>query len=181
MVKRTPELAALHRRHFGLSRPVCESYAEAASVCLSRHHESPVEIVIYRERIKSESELVWEPPDERSLRAWANVDDATRDGAYSVALAVVESELGLVAVSRAETRTGADYYIGPPEGVVDLENCYRLEVSGADKGSVAELKRRLAVKIAQALRGQSDLPAFAVVVGFREKCVMLEVVEMADA
>lgn len=176
-IKRLPQLIRLHERHFGLSRPVCESYAEAAHVSLSRHHEPPAEIVILQKNSKDSNELNWEVPQERSVRAWANIDDATRDGAYSISLAVVESELSLFAVSRAETRTGADYYIGPSEGISDLENCYRLEVSGTDKGNISELKRRLSIKVQQALNGHSDLPAYAIVVGFREKCVMLEAVE----
>ncbi len=43
-------------------------------------------------------------PDDTACRSWRNRDDATRDGAYVVSLAVVERELGLVALSRSLTR-----------------------------------------------------------------------------
>jgi hypothetical protein len=37
-----PELTRLHERHRVLTQPLSESYAEAAAVCLSRHHASPI-------------------------------------------------------------------------------------------------------------------------------------------
>lgn len=111
-----------------------------------------------------------------ALRAWHNKDDATRDGAYIVSLAVVDSELGLVALSRAETRTGADYYVGEPHAF-DLESAYRLEVSGLDIGNESSVRRRLREKIKQTIRGNSNLPALASVVGFQEALVLLEEVE----
>ena len=60
-----------------------------------------------------------------------NADDATRDGAYSLSLAAIESTLNLVAISRAETRSGADYYVGAPDAV-NLEDAFRLQISGTD-------------------------------------------------
>ncbi|BAS59514.1 hypothetical protein NIES2135_09560 [Leptolyngbya boryana NIES-2135] len=105
--------------------------------------------------------------------AWANQDDATRDGAYACALAAVELSRDLVALRRAETRTGADYYIAPiGTALDDLENCFRLEVSGTDLSS-AEVRRRLQEEVAQARRGSSNLPAIAAVVGFRANLIMI--------
>jgi hypothetical protein len=88
----------------------------------------------------------------------------------------VEKELGLVALSRAETRTGADYYVGQPEAR-DLEEAFRLEVSGVDQGHAADLRKRLSQKEEQARRGNSCLPAYASVVGFREASVLVSRVE----
>ena len=71
------------------------------------------------------------PPDVRTLNAHANEIDATEAGAYGVSLAAVEAISGLVAVRRAETLTGADWYIAPQgTDADDLESCIRLEVSG---------------------------------------------------
>lgn len=88
-----------------------------------------------------------------------------------VSLAAIESELGLVALSRAETRTGADYYVGQP-GSGDL-----VEVSGVDAGDKAHVRTRLREKLRQAAEGDSSLPAFASVVGFREAVILVEAVE----
>jgi len=83
----------------------------------------------------------WEATDDRTKHAWANEIDATEAGAYACVLAAVELTSGMVAVYRAETKTGADYYIVPAgNSVDDLENCLRLEVSGINKGLVSEEK-----------------------------------------
>jgi hypothetical protein len=102
------------------------------------------------------------------------VDDATRDGAYALTLAAVELSEGLFAIHRAETRTGADYYIAPAGATLDdLEDCLRLEVSGVDRGSRSMVEQRLREKIEQALAGDSNLPAMAGVVGFRIRVILL--------
>ena len=180
-----PSLERLHERHPGLTPAVNHAYAEAAGVCLSRHHQPPIEVEIRQQPDGTATRhgLSWQPPGEREQVAWANVDDATRDGAYAVALAAVEVSLGLVAVARAETLTGADYYLGPPadsEGTDNLERAFRLEVSGVDRGSQATVHQRLGQKVDQARRGDSILPAYACVVGFQPGYVALRKVEVHD-
>jgi hypothetical protein len=115
----------------------------------------------------------WEETTQRERHAWANTTDTTEAGAYGFALAVIELK-GLVAVRRAETRTGADYYISAPGSATnDLEDCVRLEVSGVDRGDEKSIRLRLRQKIQQALFGASSLPAIAAVVGFRARIVAL--------
>ena len=173
-----PELRSLRfPRHPGISAAVCEAFTEAAEVCLARHHSPPhTEFSIECCERGAKRSLNWRFPDDTAQRAWNNEDDATRDGAYIVSIAVVERELGLVALSRAETRTGADYYVGPPDAT-DLESAFRLEVSGVDRGNLSSIRRRLREKEEQALRGDSQLPAYASVVGFGEASVLLNLVE----
>jgi hypothetical protein len=117
----------------------------------------------------------WARPDKRTKMAWANNDDATRDGAYALALAAVEIMRGLVAVRRAETRTGADYYLGISDAALDdLEASIRLEVSGTDEGGESVIKNRLKQKLQQASEGCSNLPAMASIVGFRALRIISE-------
>lgn len=158
----------LHERHTGLTAALGGTYTEAACVCLSRHHEPPVTIRL-RNGGSEETRLVnFDVPDTRVRNAHANETDATEAGAYGVSLAAVETTVGLVAVRRAETLTGADWYVAPPgTDSEDLESCLRLEVSGVNAGSSTDVQRRLAEKVAQAARGQSNLPAIASVVGFK--------------
>ena len=119
----------------------------------------------------------WAPPDNRILSAWGNKDNATRDGAYACAIATSEHLLGLYAVRRAETLTGADYYVTSENNQIDdLEKCFRLEVSGTDLDK-PEMRRRLVIKIKQVLEGKSNLPALAIVVGFRIKQILLQFAE----
>ncbi|MDM8523221.1 hypothetical protein QUF80_07610 [Desulfococcaceae bacterium HSG8] len=128
---------------------------------------------------KSENKVLveWEPPDKRCMQAWGNKDDATRDGAYACALAATEISFGLFAIRRAETLTGADYYIAPiGRDTDDLEYCRRLEVSGTNSDKY-EVNRRLKAKVKQAREGKSNLPAIAVVVGFKVKLISMQAVE----
>lgn len=173
-----PELTTIrYPRHPGVSSGVCEAFSEAAEVCLARHHQPPrTEFAIECCGSKSVRGLLWRRPNEVVERAWKNRDDATRDGAYIVSIAAVEKELGLVALSRAETRTGADYYVGP-SGATDLEEAMRLEVSGTDRGDASAIKSRLREKEKQARKGDSFLPAYASVVGFREKTILISFAE----
>ncbi len=110
-----PKLEDLHLRHYGLDRPLSEAYACAARVCLSRHHSPPADFYLTNGQSQSIREMLWELPDDRAAAVWGNRDDATRDGAYVMAIAAVEVECGMVAISRTEVRTGADYYVAPAD------------------------------------------------------------------
>jgi hypothetical protein len=164
-------------RHPGLTSALAESYLEAARVCLDRHHIPPQEFSIENNKAESLALVDWMPTDERCRLAWANESDAARDGAYACALAATELQMGFCAVMRAETLTGADYYIAPvgtkPK---DLEDCLRLEVSGTNLDNY-EVRRRLRTKVSQAEHGSSSLPAVAAVVGFGAKLIVMESVK----
>jgi len=158
----------LYERHPGVTRALGDSYTEAASVCWSRHHQPPVTVVVKRRGADEQRVVNFTLPDARTRAAHANEIDATEAGAYGVSLAAMEDMEGLVAVGRAETLTGADWYVAPNgTSLEDLEGCIRLEVSGTSAGTSAEINRRLLEKIAQASRGESNLPAIASVVGFK--------------
>ena len=178
MDEHLPDLRSIRDpRHPGITGAVCEAFTEAAEVCLSRHHTGP-ETIFEVECCGGGGArvLTWQGPSEAAQRAWNNDDDATRDGAYIVSVAAVEHEMGLVALRRAETRTGADYYLAPAKGD-GFEDAFRLEVSGVDHGDASEVRRRLKKKERQAAEGDSPLPAFASVVGFLEKMILVSVVE----
>src|SRR5689334_10975022 len=91
-VARFPDLEKLHKRHVGLTESVCLSFAEAARVCLSRHHVPPAKVTIRNGLREAQRTLSWRAVGKRECKAWNNVDDATRDGAYSLSLAAVEAE-----------------------------------------------------------------------------------------
>jgi len=161
-------LDRLHERHPGLTQALAQSYFEAACVCLARHHQPPVVFLVNQAGARHNRTVNFLIPDERTRNAYANNIDATEAGAYGLSLAAVESVAGMVAVRRAETRTGADWYIAPDgELLEDLESCVRLEVSGSSAGSSSDVNRRLQEKIVQAAKGNSNLPAIAAVVGFK--------------
>jgi hypothetical protein len=145
------QFANLSERHFGVTPGIAAAYAEAATVCLGRHHSSPQMVILQDGAADRQSTAEWQVPDERTLAGWGNRDDATEFGAYGVALASVELTRGMIAVRRAETRTGADYYLGRPGAPADdLEASLRLEVSGTDEGNETVIQSRLRQKLEQA-------------------------------
>ena len=182
MTENNPPLLPLQNmadRHQALTPSLAGSYLEAARVCLDRHHVSPKEFTLENDRVESIAKVEWEVADSRVQAAWANADDATRDGAYAFAIAATELLRDMVAVRRAETRTGADYYIAlSNQDLEDLENCFRLEVSGTHSDK-SEVKRRLRTKLEQARQGNSNLPALAAVIGFRVQLILLQTVDEA--
>jgi hypothetical protein len=171
----TLKLNSLHERHSGLTPALSDTFYEAASVCLNRHHKSPVEIEILRNGEKTKRITQFQEPDARAINAWANDIDTTETGAYGVCLAAVEAEEQMVAVKRAETLSGADWYVAPvgtePD---DLESCFRLEISGIDAGNRSAVSSRLLQKVNQTRQGASNLPAIASVVGFKERAVAIQ-------
>ena len=170
-------LRGMEHRHPGLTAEVAAAYNQAARVCLDRHHISPARFSIQKENRSVLAVVEWGATDQRTRMAWANETDTTELGAYAMVLAALELTDGLVAVRRAETGSGADYYVGRPEtGADDLEDCYRLEVSGTDRGSDRIIHGRLRDKIQQAAKGESNLPAMAGVVGFLSRLILLRLV-----
>ena len=170
----------MEQRHYGLTPALANALKEAARVCLDRHHVPPISVAIRRNEREMIADVEWEATDERTRGAWANEIDTTETGAYACALAAVELFDGLVTIKRAETATGADYYVAPP-GVHadDIEEHIRLEVSGVDSGSAARVRYRLREKVAQLAKGSKDMPGIAGVIGFRAKLILLENLETA--
>lgn len=172
---------SMAERHPGLTPALAASYTEAARVCLDRHHVSPVDFDIHDRSESGPASVEWTPAERRARNAWANEIDTTEAGAYACALAAVELRHGLVAVGRAETGTGADFYVDRPGlPASDLDHRIRLEVSGTDKGSSTAAKRRLRAKLSQAAAGDSPFPAMAAVVGFRVRQILLGNMEYHD-
>lgn len=164
----------MSNRHSGLTDAIAESNSEAARVCLDRHHESPVGFQIDSDGRITDTIAEWKLTDAQTRGAWANEIDATEAGAYACSLAAIELCEGLVAIRRAETKTGADYYVAPlGSSLEDLEDCLRLEVSGVDRGGESVVNQRLKEKIDQAAAGISNLPAIASVVGFGARIIRI--------
>jgi hypothetical protein len=165
---------SLGNRHL-IDTAQLDTCSNAARVRLDVHHTAPAEFQIESRGEAQPVELGWTPSDNLLKRSYLNEEDAKRDGAYAIALAAVEQLENMVGVARCETKTGADYYVMPvgsdPENY--LEDGYRLEVSGSDSEE-RDVRYRLRLKQKQASNGKSSLPAFAAVVGFRIKLVLLE-------
>lgn len=166
-------LSARHR----VTASVANGLAEAASVCLDRHHSPPTDVDCDWDAVAIPAMIVWTVPDALIKATFANEEEATRDGAYAVSFATVEKAASLVVVSRAEKLTGADWYVQPRElPFDDLENALRLEVSGTDTDKPVVIKQRVSQKVNQLNAGNSNLPALASVVGFRLRMIAVQTV-----
>ena len=164
----------MDQRHAGLTQATAAHQTEGARVCLDRHHESPTTFLIENSKRVVESVVSWTPTDKRTQLAWGNEKYATEHGAYACVLAAVELACGLISVSRADTGTGVDFYLAPPDtSIDDLENHIRLEVSGVGTGDGIAVAKRLTDKLNQAKKGNSNLPAIAGVVGFQTRQIRL--------
>ena len=124
----------------------------------------------------------WAIPTVAQLRACANQDDATRDGAYALALAAAEVHLGYVALRRGALwrrfllgAIGCRDRLGP-EYDIDREDLIGLEVSGISDDSDATIRFRVQRKIEQVLAGSLSLAAIVGVVGFRSARIIFRTV-----
>lgn len=167
-------LADMHERHPGLTPAMARVFFEAASVCLSRHHSGPTDFTVERGTSKTQAGVDWLPVTPAMRAAYANTIDTTETGAYGMCLAALELVADLVAIQRAETLTGADYYVAPRGAAIDdLEDAYRFEVSGVDKGRRALCDQRLRAKVSQTQEPGHPAPAIAGVTGFEQQLVLL--------
>lgn len=171
-------LRDLAARHYGLIEPIAGHCEAAARVCLDRHHTSPVLVSIRAKAVESQALIMWEKADDRTRGALNNKTDTTEMGACGCVIAAVELTQGIYTVRRAETETGADYYVAPPGmGIEDLEGCFRLEISGINHGNHRTVERLLFAKVEQTKKGRSNLPAIAGVIGFEVLRILIDYVD----
>ncbi|MCA9705254.1 MAG: hypothetical protein KDK70_05335 [Myxococcales bacterium] len=164
MPKPTPAivLSTLADEHFGLSRAKAAALVEAATVCLHHnHHRSGVRLRVTGCR-STEPPLEFTAPDDKALRANADLHEAVEDGATAVAIAVVTRITDYRVVERSVKRTGIDWWLGRSDGVFEA----RLEVSGILAGP-DKLDSRVDDKLRQMARSDgTGLPGYAAVVEF---------------
>lgn len=114
----------------------------------------------------------WHPPEPGQLESHANHIEATEHGAYGVVFAAVHAVERYVVARRADHASGADYLLvreGEPEN-----DFVKLEVSGMAKGSEAQLRQRVADKLAQIRAGTLRRPGVVVVVRFDDATIVVQ-------
>jgi len=179
MTNRLLVIKDLDTRHYAIIKSIGDYFYDAASVCLNRHHKSPTVISIENDNSISKAEITWGKVDQRMLDAFADENEATEMGACACSIAAIELELGLFVLRRANKPFGCDYYIGPAGTTADdLEDLYRLEISGMNAGTSKDLTKRLKTKIRQTIKGRSNLPAIACVVGFQPAKILIHFVRL---
>jgi hypothetical protein len=156
-----------------LSAVVCDSFSEAASVCLAYHEhkqEIPVRIV---GDLEAEFLLSYQEVTEQIQNSHDDLEDATEEGAYCIAMLVIEHLTELQTVKRAKKTTGIDYFLGKKDKTEILfEPVARLEVSGILKGNKSKINQRIREKEEQIKQSNlMNLPVYIVVVEFSKPIV----------
>ena len=161
-------LSSLSKGRIGITSAYGSALAEAATVCLAEQkHISPTDMKISGKFTKKAS-IEWSYPTPQALRCWNDDEDTTEQGAYGVAILLIE-KCGLEVVERSKKKTGFDYWLGE-KGVdtILFQKSSRLEVSGIRHGNNYQVNRRVQIKEAQTKPSDGNLPAVIVVVEFSE-------------
>lgn len=142
------------------------SLAEAASICLEASaHISPVALLVRGDYNQTIS-LKFLPVNDQMRRTHGDPDVATERGACAIAILLLSALREYTLVQRSYKGTGVDYFLGRKDDFL-FQNSARLEVSGIRRGSEAEIRRRMRVKLEQTERSDaSQLPAIIVIIEF---------------
>lgn len=168
------QVFALQQKSY-LSKARCDSFAEAAAVCLANcKHQAPVLLTVEGD-LEAKFELEWLEMSEEITNSNQNTQRTVEEGAYCLAMLVVEEMTEFKAFRQAETKTGVDYFlrkISKADKTEFMET--RLEVSGILKGTPAQIEQRMKEKADQSK--QSDFmgtPALIVVVEFSRPSIKI--------
>jgi hypothetical protein len=176
-------LSTLARRHLGLAPGTADHVASAAAVCLARFHEvPPTKVRVSADGLQREYDLVWRYPTAAEQASNRNHEEATRDGAYALALGAADVHMRMRTIGRAESRTGSDWYLRPEASLdqmfdLDAEDVMRFEVSGISDDSDAIVRERVRRKVDQIRAGRSPHLGIVGVVGFRSPRVVMRRVD----
>jgi hypothetical protein len=150
----------------GLTRTVGAFLAEAAAVCFEvcGHKEEFDLLITGWKRLVCR---VRRPAvGLQTIRAHADLQEATEHGACAVAILVTRELTGAHVLERSAKGTGFDYWIGDAESL-PFRLRIRLEVSGILRGTMADVERRAEQKCCQTERSDATrLDALVFVVEF---------------
>ncbi|TAE00953.1 MAG: hypothetical protein EAZ97_04465 [Bacteroidetes bacterium] len=158
-----------------LSKARCEGFAEAASVCLANsEHQAPVLLTVEGD-LQAQFELEWQEITEEINNSNQNTQRTVEEGAYCVAMLVVEELTEFKAFKQSQTHSGVDYFLRKTitEDKKDFIEI-RMEVSGILKGTPAQIEQRMKEKVQQSKQSDHlDMPALIVVVEFSRPLVKI--------
>ncbi|TAE03974.1 MAG: hypothetical protein EAZ97_00770 [Bacteroidetes bacterium] len=168
------QVFALQQKSY-LSKARCESFAEAASVCLANcEHQAPVLLTVEGD-LQAQFELEWQEITDEINNSNQNKQRTVEEGAYCVAMLVVEELTELRAFRQADSKTGVDYFLRKTQkGNEEYYAEIRMEVSGILKGTPAQIEQRMKEKIEQSKQSDyMNIPALIVVVEFSRPLIKI--------
>jgi hypothetical protein len=97
-------------------------------VCLEKRHQPGVALTLDGD-YEDSFLLTWEQLTEQHYRTYADIQEATEQGAYGVAILVVREAAGKTVLERAAKGGGFDFWIGDEEdSELPFQGLTRLEV-----------------------------------------------------
>lgn len=146
-----------------LSDGALVAMVEAASVCLcDQRHSNGVDFKVNGE-FKQTFSLHWPKVTPQMKAAWNDLEIATENGAYGIAILLLKKLASLPAILQSRKKTGFDYWLTDGSGNFDA----RLEVSGILNGTASNIQSRLKKKLKQTdPSDDTSLPAYAAIIEF---------------
>lgn len=139
---------------------------QAAVVCLAdRGHASGARLTVDGSFTAAFAVTWAESATEAVRRFWNDLEEATQQGAYAVAILLIRAMTGYTVIERSRKGTGFDWWLGTDDNL--FQGKARLEVSGILRGSTKRVNSRLKARLEQTRRSdEGALPAYVVVVEF---------------
>lgn len=138
---------------------------EAAAFCLSVNGHSNPAAADLRGCSPSAATLAWSVPPSQAAATYSDNDVAAENGAYAVAIALLNRIHGYQAIERSAKGTGFDFWLGKAPGPLPFSDKVRLEVSGIFRGG-DRITGRLTQKLRQMNPSDDKAAGFAVVAEF---------------
>ena len=122
--------------------------AEAGAICLSEQGHQPGVALKVEGSFSEAFVLLWPQVTEQMRRCWNDQDYTTEQGAYSVALLLIQRLTSFTVVERSRRGTGFDYWLGNVSDLAELpfEKYARLEVSGIRRGNRRQVRSKVTLK-----------------------------------
>ena len=150
-----------------LSPIKCADFSEAAAVCLdNQNHKQNVMLTVEGD-LEAQFQLTWEEVTQQIKDSRNDMDYSVENGAYCLAMLVIERLTDYKVVKQSKKRTGFDYWLGNKKEALGIQQQARLEVSGILKGTIGQINQRMREKIKQTQKSDNlNIPAYIVVVEF---------------
>ncbi|MEW5993107.1 MAG: hypothetical protein AB1744_01765 [Candidatus Zixiibacteriota bacterium] len=159
-------LESLKTEHPGLTTHFGGMLAETCAICLDQQgHSSGTRLNSDGIR-KQNFSVVWTfAVTETMQKCYRDAEFATENGAYALAILILQDLTGFKVVERSRKGNGFDFYLGQHEGNL-FQNKVRLEVSGIRNGDNIIVSRRMKEKLDRLKKYDSLLPAYVAIVEF---------------
>ena len=138
---------------------------EAASFCFEQHRHSVPTRAALNGCDTPHAHFHWTSPPAQAAATYRDRDVAAEQGAYAVAIAVLNQFHGYKVIERSVKGTGFDFWIGTTADSLPFQNKVRLEVSGIFEGQ-SRVNARLKSKLKQMAPSDQSGSGFAVVAEF---------------